>query len=163
MVVDAMLGKLARWLRLLGYDAVYSQAEDAELAHMARAEGRILLTRDRELAKRRGLTTVLVASMVLDEQLAQVVDAVGRLPEGVGPRCMDCNAALEAISAAEAEGSVPPYVLETVGATAERPFQRCPDCGRITWRGTHWRGIEARLRGAGVGRHRWLTKEAPKL
>lgn len=143
MLADAMLGKLARWLRVLGYDAVYMQGEDPALAHRARAEDRILLTRDRELSRRRGLSAVLISSQSLPEQIAQVVTRVGPIPEGAPARCMTCNAPLERISVETARASVPPYVAKT-----QKLFHRCPECGRIYWRGTHWEGIERQIQEA---------------
>jgi len=135
-----MLGKLARWLRLLGYDTLYLQADDDLLAHRARAEGRILLTRDQELARRRGLETLLIHAQILDEQLAQVVETLGPPPPAAAPRCMACNVPLEEITAAEAKPYVPSYVAQTQTA-----FRRCPVCGKVTWPGTHWDDIQARL------------------
>ncbi len=145
MLADAMLGKLARWLRLLGYDVRYMRDDDAVIAHVARAEGRILLTRDHQLSERRGLRTVLVRSGRLPDQLAQVVEAVGDLPAGTPKRCMACNVALVAIAIEAARSSVPPYVVETVGSSSDHPFHQCPECGKIYWRGTHWQGIEDQL------------------
>jgi len=145
LLADAMLGKLARWLRLLGYDVRYMQDDDAVIAHAARAEGRILLTRDHELSARRGLRTVLVRSVRLTDQLAQVVEAVGHLPAGTPRRCMACNVVLVAITVEAARSGVPAYVAATVGSSSDRPFQRCPECGRIYWKGTHWQGIEDQL------------------
>jgi len=145
LLADAMLGKLARWLRLLGYDVRYMQDDDAAIAYAARAEGRILLTRDHQLSERCGLHTVLVESDHLTDQLAQVVEAVGRLPAGTPQRCMACNAALVAISVETARSGVPAYVVETLGSSSDLPFHQCPDCGKIYWKGTHWQGIEDKL------------------
>ncbi len=145
LLADAMLGKLARWLRLLGYDVRYMQDDDAVIAHTARAEGRILLTRDRRLSERRGLHIVSVQSDRLTDQLTQVVEAVGRLPAGTPQRCMACNVALVAISVEVARSGVPAYVVETVGSSSDLPFHQCPECGRIYWKGTHWQGIEDQL------------------
>ncbi len=145
LLADAMLGKLARWLRLLGYDVRYMQDDDAAIAHAARAEGRILLTRDHQLAERRGLHTVLVQSDCLTDQLAQVVAAVGRLPAGAPQRCMACNVVLMAIPVEAARSGVPAYVVETVGSSSDHPFHQCVECGKIYWKGTHWQGIEAQL------------------
>jgi uncharacterized protein with PIN domain len=81
LLVDGMLGTLAKWLRLLGYDTAYDNvASDAELARQARAEGRVLLTRDRELSKRRGLRTLLIESQVLEEQVREVQEHLSRAP-----------------------------------------------------------------------------------
>lgn len=145
LLADAMLGKLARWLRLLGYDVRYMQDEDAAIAHAARAEGRTLLTRDHQLSERRGLRTVLVRSDCLTDQLAQVVEAVGRLSAGTPRRCMACNVVLVAITAEAARSGVPAYVAETVGSSSDQPFHQCSECGKIYWKGTHWKGIVEQL------------------
>ncbi len=78
-LADAMLGSLARWLRILGFDTRYLQGDDAMIAYRARAEERILLTRDRELARRRGVVSILIASQSLPEQLAQVLTRGGHV------------------------------------------------------------------------------------
>ncbi len=150
LLADAMLGKLARWLRALGYDTLYLQVTDAEIAHRARVEGRILLTQDRQLARRRGLRTVLITSQDLVVQVSEVLAAVGPPPVD-SPRCMVCNGALERISHDEAAKQVPAYVAAT-----QEDFRRCVGCGRIYWQGTHWDGIRERIarvlvRGHGSG------------
>jgi uncharacterized protein len=139
LLADAMLGKLARWLRVVGYDTRYLQGDDAYIAHRARAEGRILLTRDREFARRRGLQVVLVASQSLLEQLAEVLTAVGP-PSEEGSRCIECNGTLDRLTPEAAAPFVPPYVAAT-----QEIFHRCAECGRIYWQGTHWDGIKHRI------------------
>ena len=132
-LADCMLGWLAKWLRLLGYDTAYNNvATDHELARRARAESRVLLTRDHELAARRGLRTLLIRSEILEEQVQEVQDAFG-LPPGLAlSRCSVCNVVLEQASSAEIADRVPPYVLKT-----QTEFRRCPGCGRIYWSGSH--------------------------
>jgi len=141
-VVDGMLGSLARWLRLLGYDADYAnQRDDPELVRVARAENRVLLTRDRGLAGRRGVQALLVESQSLDDQLAQVTAAFP-LPPGTRPgRCSVCNTLLVEATPEEVAGRVPRYVLGR-----HREFHRCPGCDRVYWRGSHWRHMQARLK-----------------
>ena len=139
-VADAMLGSLARWLRILGFDTRYLQGDDAMIAYHARAEERILLTRDRELAHRKGVASILIASQSLPEQLAQVLTEVGGPPDGQGPRCMVCNGTLEPLAWEVAAAEVPPYVAKT-----QREFHRCAECGRIYWKGTHWDGIRSQI------------------
>jgi uncharacterized protein with PIN domain len=141
-VIDGMLGSLARWLRILGYDADYAnQRDDTELVRIARAENRVLLTRDRELAGRRGVRALLVESQSLDDQLAQVTAAFP-LAAGTSPsRCPVCNTALVQATPEEVADRVPAYVL-----AHHQHFQRCPGCGRIYWRGSHWRNMQARLK-----------------
>jgi uncharacterized protein with PIN domain len=133
LLADGMLGTLAKWLRLLGYDTAYDNvAADPELARRARAEGRVLLTRDRELSTRRGLRTVLIQAEVLEEQVREVQAALGPPPDPVLSRCAVCNTALELIAPADVASCVPPYVLRT-----QSDFRRCPGCGRVYWPGTH--------------------------
>ena len=139
LLADAMLGKLARWLRILGYDTLYMQDDDASIAQRARAEGRVVLTRDHGLVQRRGLRTLFINAQDLDAQLAEVVVALGR-PADAAPRCMVCNGKLRRIPVEVARSFVPPYVAET-----QTLFHRCAECGKIYWQGTHWPGIEQEL------------------
>lgn len=141
-VVDVMLGSLARWLRRLGYDTDYaSTRDDAELVRIARAEQRVLLTRDRPLAQRRGLRALWIASQSLDEQLRQVTTAFPLTPDRCRPRCAECNSLLLSAEPSEVADRVPAYVLGQY-----QHFQRCPNCGRVYWPGSHWSGIQSRLR-----------------
>jgi uncharacterized protein with PIN domain len=146
-VADAMLGRLAKWLRLLGFDTRYAgRQSDHQIAALARAEDRIVLTRDREMMRRKGIRCLYVDSQILEEQLAQVIETFGA-PQARGPRCSQCNEPLVPVSRAEVRPHVPPYVWET-----QSTFHRCPSCQRIYWPGTHWQQIEetiARL----VGQH----------
>ncbi len=141
LLVDAMLGRLARWLRLLGYDTAYwRDGSDSDLIRQAHAEGRLIVTRDHQLAGRRGVRAILVASESLDEQLAEL-RVVLRSPEAEPfSRCPECNAKLEDLSCEAARDRVPPYVWHT-----QPLFRRCPGCGRVYWKGTHWPGMQARL------------------
>ncbi len=140
---DAMLGTLARWLRLLGYDAelVGPDARDAEVAARAAAEGRVLLTRDRELAAA-GPRTVLVRAERLEDQLAEVIGRLGLdpRPEARGTRCAACNGEVTPVERETVAGLVPPYVYGSAGS-----FRRCAGCGRVYWRGSHVPRIERRL------------------
>ncbi len=141
-IVDGMLGSLARWLRLLGYDADYdNRRDDAELVRLARAENRVLLTRDRELAGRRGVQTLFIDSQVLDEQLAQVTAAFPRPAESAPARCSMCNTVLAPATPEELADRLPAYVLRKY-----HDFWRCPGCDRIYWPGSHWQSMRARLR-----------------
>lgn len=141
LLADCMLGRLAKWLRLLGYDTAYDNgASDQELARRARAEGRVLLTRDRELAARRGLRTLLIESEMLEEQVREVRDALGPPPGSALSRCSVCNVVLESVSPVEIADRVPPYVLRT-----QTEFQRCPGCGKVYWPGTHLQAMREQM------------------
>lgn len=140
-LADSMLGTLAKWLRILGYDTAYdAHLDDHQLVRLSRAEGRILLTRDTSLSQRKGLTCLLVESAVLEEQLAQVVRAF-RLPlDHAFSRCPVCNAVLLDVSKHEAWGQVPPFVFQT-----QESFKLCAECNRFYWRGTHWQRMQESL------------------
>jgi uncharacterized protein len=144
LLVDAMLGRLARWLRLMGYDTAYwRDGSDLALIQQAAAEHRLILTRDRQLAGRRGIRAVLVASESLDEQIAEVRAVLAsRVPTTPEPysRCPECNEELYNLPREGARDLVPPYVWHT-----QSLFRRCPGCGRVYWRGTHWPGMQSKL------------------
>lgn len=140
---DAMLGSLARWLRLLGYDTTYERdAADDRVLQLARAQGRVVLTRDRQLA-RRARRSLYVASHDLDGQLVEVFHSMGsEVPAAIAlERCSLCNAELLESDANSARAAgVPPRVLES-----QPRFWRCPACSRVYWRGTHVSSMERRL------------------
>lgn len=134
-IADAMLGRLARWLRVLGYDTVYeAHVTDADLVRQARHDGRILLTRDRALLRERQLDNALLVDNVPPlEQLRQVVrqfDLSWR--ERLFSRCMLCNTPLQPISLQAVTRRVPPYIRQR-----QQRFAQCPDCARVYWEGTH--------------------------
>ena len=94
ILVDAMLGRLAKWLRLAGYDAAYwRDGSDEALIDRAQAEGRLIVTRDRQLAGRRGVRALFIAAETLDAQIAEVRAALGGDPQPF-TRCPECNGAL---------------------------------------------------------------------
>lgn len=140
-LVDAMLGSLAKWLRILGYDALYDpRLDDHQLARLARAEDRLLLTRDTGLVRERGFRSLWVASELLTDQLAQVIRHCGLRIDRAFSRCPVCNDPLEVVPKDEAWGQVPPFVFQT-----QDQFRLCPECNRFYWRGTHWQQMVARL------------------
>jgi uncharacterized protein len=137
LVADAMLGTLAKWLRILGYDTLYDASwDDAFLVRLARAEDRVLLTRDTGLARRKGARIILLESEGIEEQLAQLQQALRLRAEARLSRCPLCNMPLEAVSKDQAWGQVPPYVFAT-----QQEFHLCPSCNRFYWRGTHWENM----------------------
>jgi len=141
LLADGMLGRLTRWLRVLGYDTVYApDTDDAELLRRARAEGRILLTADHALAARRGARTLLIEAQDLTGQLRRVRAALGPPPGAEFSRCVACNGELVEVEKSTLADCVPPYVLAT-----QQEFYRCPDCGRIYWPGTHVEQMRAKL------------------
>jgi uncharacterized protein len=140
-VLDTHLGKLASYLRMLGFDTLYNNSyDDKELAGLSAGEGRILLTRDRGLLKRSEVTHgYLVRSEQPREQVEEVLrrfDLIGELKPF--RLCLLCNRELRDASAAEVENKVPPRVWETV-----KEYKQCPECSRVYWQGTHYRKMAA--------------------
>ncbi len=146
--LDVHLGRLARLLRMFGFDALYRNSmEDEELVRTARREKRIVLTRDRGLLKRRSVTHgYLVRSLVPRDQLAEVMkrfDLAGIVR--LGGRCVSCNVTLERVSREEVLGRLPPAV-----ARDYTEFSQCPACQRVFWRGTHWQKMTELARFLGL-------------
>ncbi|MBL7198652.1 MAG: Mut7-C RNAse domain-containing protein [Anaerolineae bacterium] len=139
LLADSMLGRLARWLRFLGYDTLYiSMLSDHQIAARARAEGRIVLTRDQELSRRRGIRCLYVHADTLEEQVREVLAAIGDPPPGVESRCSECNSVLTSVAPEQARPHVPAYVL-----AAHRQFHHCPECDKYFWAGSHWTRIRS--------------------
>jgi len=133
-VVDTMLGTLARWLRALGYDTLYlGQAHDRVLRQVAVQEDRVLITRDRRLALLARPHACLITAEALDEQLAEVVAALGLAvdEERWLSRCLDCNTPLIPRRQDEIRGQVPERVLAT-----HPVLSGCPGCGKVYWPGS---------------------------
>lgn len=139
-VADHMLGSLARWLRMIGYDTVYDKnMDDKQIASLARSENRFVLTRDRELSKEPG--AMMVESDDLDTQLKAVADKFGLKFQDDLIRCSACNGDLQDLPKEEAK----PHVPEGAFNVNER-FWKCSKCGKVYWKGTHWLGIMDRLK-----------------
>jgi uncharacterized protein with PIN domain len=146
-MVDHNVGKLVKWLRMMGYDTLFfNGSDDSDMVKQALAEGRIILTRDTEIMKRRVVTKGQLSAILLDseepeQQTRQVID---RLDLDCKFRpftlCLECNRALEERSPNEVRGRVPPYVYKT-----QRQYMECPACHRIYWRGTHWEAMTRML------------------
>ncbi len=131
-----MLGSLAKWLRVLGYDTLFFNfAEDNFLKQLAEKEKRILLTKDRELALRCE-NAFLVKGEGIKEELSFVCKAFSLKKQKI-PRCSVCNGELVFAEREEVEPSVPPYVFQT-----QKEFLKCQKCKRVYWEGTHAKRIE---------------------
>src|SRR5262245_20707647 len=143
-LADGMVGKLARWLRLLGYDTAYlPQLSPEGVIQEARRQGRIILTRDSRIVRRKVVPILMcIESDRFREQLKQVVeelhlDPVSRLLT----RCSECNEALQAIAKDDVRDRVPEYVWQT-----QAEFRRCPKCHHIYWGATHKEHVIEELR-----------------
>ena len=134
-IADAMLGRLARWLRILGCDVLYeSSISDDDLIARAIREHRIILTMDRKLTERESAkNSLLIKSPSYKEQLKQVITHYNiDYKSGIFTRCLVCNNLLEPIEKEKIKDRVPPYVYST-----QDEFDICQQCGRIYWSGTH--------------------------
>jgi len=142
-MVDAMLGGLARWLRILGFDAAYdSEIADEELVRRSLVEGRHILSRDRLLPEEwRVSACTILEDEGVEAQLRAVVQGF-RLRDRIRlfSRCTRCNTALEPVSREDALARAP----ARVGKLCES-FARCPACHRIYWEGSHTRHMRNRL------------------
>jgi uncharacterized protein with PIN domain len=145
-IVDNNVGRLAVWLRALGYDTAYiDPIADGDLVEIARREGRVILSKDTGIFRRRLIASGEVQALhVLGDdwrlQLAQVVRRLGLRTEPHFTRCLECNTPLEPRTREEARPHVPPYVHAT-----QESFLYCPGCGRHYWQGTHWQRMNESL------------------
>ncbi len=142
-LLDVHLGTLARLLRLLGFDVYYrNDLEDAEIAHLAEETGRIVLSRDRELLKRKKIQhSLLIASTDPFQQLVQVLSAF-ELFDTMKPfsRCSACGEYLEQVTEEQVYDQLPQAVRNKYTI-----FYRCPACGKLFWKGDHLRTIQPLL------------------
>jgi len=147
-IVDNNVGKLAKWLRTMGYDTVFfNGSNDSSMIATALNEGRVILTRDTQIMKRRLITSgqlkaVLIESDKPVEQMHQVITTL-KLDCRYRPFtiCLECNQPLVERSKPEVKNLVPPYVFKT-----QDQYMECPSCHRIYWRGTHWQAMTKKLK-----------------
>jgi uncharacterized protein len=137
-----MVGKLARWLRVLGFDVAYSNTfQDDEIIRLAEAEDRIILTRDTGLAARYIRDRcLLIQDDDYKEQIRQVVQTFDLKDFKVFSRCLECNAPLHDVDKESIFEKVPPYVYLT-----QNRFAQCRSCGRVYWHGTHADEMQKRI------------------
>ncbi|MFA6004296.1 MAG: Mut7-C RNAse domain-containing protein [Elusimicrobiota bacterium] len=149
-LVDSMLGKVARWLVMMGYDAAFAGTDgraDCELLAQAQKEGRIFLTRDAKIVKVAGVKVVVVGSQRFESQLRCVFKELGLRPDPKRffTRCTYCNQALESVPREEAAALVPPLVRDL-----PTDFWRCSGCQRMYWQGTHTQRAVERIKKLGL-------------
>ena len=146
-IADNNVGKLAKWLRMMGYDTLFFDgSNDARMISIALAEERVVLTKDTQIMKRGVITkgrvkAVLPQSDKPELQIRQVVDSLNLdcqfKPFSI---CLECNQPLEQRSKEQVKDQVPPYVFQT-----QNQYMECPNCHRIYWRGTHWQRMREKL------------------
>ena len=138
-IVDAMLGNIAKKLRLLGFDSEYfSDIGDSQLIEKAKNENRILISRDKDLVSRstkNGISSVYISKEDAVEQFLEILDVVNLQFETISgdtARCTKCNSVTSPIDKSEIQNQVPSGVLEF-----NDKFWKCDGCGQIYWEGTH--------------------------
>jgi hypothetical protein len=140
-IADVHLGGLAHLLRMTGFDTLYENNwSDVQIEAIAAREARIVLTRDRELLKRRRITHgCFVRELKSARQLREIFERL-ELARGARPftRCLHCNAPLQTIDKVLVENRVPAGVFERY----ER-FSTCLECRRVFWEGSHWQRMRA--------------------
>jgi uncharacterized protein with PIN domain len=147
-IVDHNVGKLVKWLRMLGYDTEFFTGDDDwRMVITALRQDRILLTKDSGIMKMGVVSggkvrAVFIESDNAEEQIRQVSSTVDLdFHTGLFTRCMECNSLLERRSIDEVKDRVPPYVFKT-----QDEYMECPSCRRIYWKGTHWLAMNDKLR-----------------
>lgn len=149
-IVDHNAGKMAKWLRMAGFNAsLFRGADDAAIVAAALAENRILLTRDRRIMKRRVIVSgriqaILIESDQFQAQVHQVLSSLRLDKSRFRPftYCLECNQRLEERNKEALKDRVPPYVYLT-----QEHFAECPACRRLYWQGTHWQAMNRGIAG----------------
>ncbi|HIM79325.1 MAG TPA: hypothetical protein EYM54_04420 [Dehalococcoidia bacterium] len=145
-VVDMNVGRLAKWLRVMGYDTLFpKESGDNQLVRIALSEDRVLVTRDAGIAQRRAarigqMTVALIEKDDLRSQLSQLVRDLGLNLFGGFSRCVLCNEPLRPLAKGDVAERLPPYVLLT-----QTKFLECQVCCRVYWPGTHWTNMMSEL------------------
>lgn len=146
-ILDSNVGKLARWLRIAGFDTLFfKDIDDGRLVRIALKEHRILLTRDAGILERRLITSGRLKAILIDdekvkEQLRQVIATFGLAGQLVPfTRCSECNESLVGRDKEEVKGLVPQHVFQT-----QSQYMQCPMCERVYWRGSHWKKMVREL------------------
>ena len=153
-IVDNNVGKLAKWLRIMGYDALlFTEEDDGKMVKVALAQNRVILTKDTQIMRRRLVTSGRLRAILVEDsdakaQLQQIVEAL-KLDFQFRPFsiCLECNQSLVERSKDEVRDLVPPYVFN-----AQSQYMECPSCHRIYWRGTHWQAMSRELEKLAVGK-----------
>ena len=146
-IVDHNVGKLVKWLRMMGYDTLFFTGDDDwQMVMTALNEGRVILTRDTQIMNRGvvasgRLKAILIQSDEPERQIQQVVRNLNLdTQSGLFSICLECNQPLEERTKEQVGGRVPPYVYKT-----QDRYVECPNCHRIYWKGTHWVAMLGKL------------------
>jgi uncharacterized protein with PIN domain len=146
-IVDNNVGKLVKWLRIMGYDTLFfTEEDDGKMVKVALSQNRIVLTKDTQVMKRRVVTSGRLKAILIEDddpkaQLRQIVSVLN-LDYQFKPfsLCLECNQGLLERDRDEVRDLVPPYVFKT-----QSQYMECPSCHRIYWQGTHWQAMSREL------------------
>ena len=145
LLCDHMLGSLAKWLRIFGFDTYYptSEASDDELLSLAKKEDRLIISRDKELiarGKKASIAVLGIQTTDLQEQITQVLTSMGFDSSQMLTRCIICNTPLLSVAKDTVKHHVPPKVFET-----RNEFWFCPACSKYYWKGTHYEDMTEKI------------------
>jgi uncharacterized protein with PIN domain len=146
-IVDHNVARLARWLRMMGYNAtVFSEIDDWQMIRIALAEDRVVITRDTGVMKRRVITSGRLKALLItgddpEKQIQQVINVFQLDTKRSLTLCLECNVPLLPVDRELIKDRVPPYVYKT-----KIQFFECPACRRVYWQGTHWEAMKQKLK-----------------
>ncbi|MCK4235652.1 MAG: hypothetical protein KAX38_00940 [Candidatus Krumholzibacteria bacterium] len=142
-LLDRMLGKLCRKLRLLGYDARLNPADEmGRFLLTAECEGRIAVTLSRRRHDRPGPQPVILKKGGVIDQIEELFNALGEKPKFEPfTRCLECNTPLAEEPPSSVHREVPPYIAKTF-----HHYNRCPDCRRLYWEGSHFQAMAEEIK-----------------
>lgn len=161
-IVDHNVAKLARWLRMMGYDTViFDQPDDWQMIRTALAENRIIITKDTGVMKRRVITSGKLRALLIigdepETQIQQVIETFRLNNQHSLSLCLECNVPLVAVNREEIKDRIPPYVYQT-----KSQFVECPVCHRVYWQGTHWEAMTQTL--SKLGRDKYQASREEKI
>jgi uncharacterized protein with PIN domain len=146
-IVDHNVAKLARWLRMMGYDTtIFNESDDWQMIRTALAENRVIITRDTGVMKRRVITSGRLKALLVvgddpQKQMQQVIKEFKLDNKKSLTLCLECNAPLVPVDRESIKQRVPPYIYKM-----QTQFVECPICHRVYWQGTHWNAMKRTLK-----------------
>ncbi len=143
-ILSRELGRLAKWLRILGYDSKFYQEDSlSTLVITALREERVILTRNSRMSRFPGPRVVKIDSDFVAQQIKQVILQLKLKPKSqdMFSRCTICNVELKETAKPKIKNRVPKYVYQT-----QKDFLICPHCRRVYWQGTHWGNVKKYLK-----------------
>jgi uncharacterized protein with PIN domain len=143
---DQMLGTLAKWLRIYGFDTFYanSKIDDSELIAISIRENRVLISRDKKLlqnARRENLKTIEIKTTEINEQISKAIGSEEVDDSKVLSRCILCNTPVAIIKKYEVKGKIPKKIFDN-----NETFWLCPKCNKIYWRGSHYENMVKKIK-----------------